>query len=223
MSTETILETEPTTEEFYPYRAISKAAVVSLVFGVLSFSVLLSAALLVLPVVGIVFGFIALSSIRRYPQELTGRPATIVGTVLSSLLLIGGIVLHSYIYATEVPPGHVRISFQDLQPTDDSPLPVSLKALELNGKKVFVKGYVYPDGQQYNIKDFILVKDMGTCCFGGQPPLTHMIEVSLQGSNRVEYAMRKRKLAGTLKVNTRLKPVAGLGGVYFRLDADYVR
>ena len=86
-----------------------------------------------------------------------------------------------------------------------------------------MKGYVYPDGQQYNIRDFILVKDMGTCCFGGQPPLTHMIEVSLQGENRVAYAMRKRKLAGILTVDTRLKPVTKLGGVYFRLEADYVR
>jgi hypothetical protein len=224
MSTETYLETEPATEEFYPYRAISKAAVVSLAFGVMSLSVLLSPVLLFLPVVSIVFGLIALSNIRRYPDELTGRSAAAVATVLSGFLLIGGVVLHAYIYATEVPPGHVRISFQDLQPTDDAPhLPVSPRALELNGKKVFVKGYVYPDGQQYNITDFILVRDMGTCCFGGQPPLTHMIEVSLRGPNGIEYALRKRKLAGTLTVNTRLKPVPGLGGVYFRLDADYVR
>jgi hypothetical protein len=224
MSTEAYVETEPVTEEFFPYRALSKAAVVSLVFGLMSFAFLLSSVLLVLPVVGVVFGLIAFSNIRRYPQELTGWGVTIVGTGLSGLLLIGGSTLHAYIYATEVPPGHVRITFRDLQPTEGAPhLPVSPKALELNGKKVFVKGYVYPDGQQYNIKDFILVKDMGTCCFGAQPPLTHMIEVSLQGTNRVEYALRKRKFAGILKVDTRLKPVAGLGGVYFRLEADYVR
>jgi hypothetical protein len=32
-----------------------------------------------------------------------------------------------------------------------------------------------------------------------------------------------RKLAGTLQVDLRLKPVCGLGGVYYRLDADYVK
>ncbi len=224
MSTETYVETEPATEEYYPYRAISKAAVVSLVFGVMSLSVALSPVLLFLPGVSILFGLIALSNIRRYPRELTGRPAALVGTALSVLLLIGGTALHIYIYATEVPPGYVRISFRELQPTDEAPhLPVSPRALELNGKKVFVKGYVYPDGQQYNITNFILVRDMGTCCFGGKPPLAHMIEVSLRAPNYVDYAMRKRKLAGVLTVDTRLKPVEKLGGVYFRLDADHVR
>jgi hypothetical protein len=40
---------------------------------------------------------------------------------------------------------------------------------------------------------------------------------------RVEFARRKRKLAGTLKVDGTLKPVSGLGGVAYRLDANYVR
>ena len=42
---------------------------------------------------------------------------------------------------------------------------------------------------------------MGTCCFGGEPKLTDMIEVKLEGSLAIEYARRKRKLAGTFKVD----------------------
>ena len=96
-------------------------------------------------------------------------------------------------------------------------------AMELNGQQVFVKGYVYPDGQRYNIKRFVLVADLGTCCFGGQPKLTHMIEVTLRDPHRVEYSYHKLGLGGVLHVDTRLKPLTGLGGVYFQLDADYVR
>jgi len=88
---------------------------------------------------------------------------------------------------------------------------------------VFIKGYVYPDGQQYNIKRFILIPDMGTCCFGGQPKLTDMVEVTLRDPLRTVFERRKRRLAGTLSVDLRLKPVSGLGGVYYRLDAEYVR
>jgi hypothetical protein len=134
------------------------------------------------------------------------------------------VAYHATVYATELPPGCQRISFADLQPSKNAPQsPVPPEALDLNGKRVFVKGYVYPDGQQYNIKQFVLVPDMGTCCFGGQPKLTDMIQVTLRDPLRVEFARRLRRLAGTLTVDVRLKPVSGLHGVYYQLDADYVR
>jgi len=129
-----------------------------------------------------------------------------------------GYCVRSYHLRSESPAG------LDLQPTAEAPhLPISPRALELNGKKVFVKGYVYPDGQQYNITHFVMVRDLGTCCFGGQPKLTHMIEVRLQDPLSVNYALRRRKLGGTLRVNTSLKPIGKLGGVFFQLDADHLQ
>jgi hypothetical protein len=167
---------------------------------------------------------VALGQLRRYPAELSGRLAALIGLALSVVLLIGGSVLHAVAYATEVPEGFQRISFADLQPVREAPqLPVSPKALELNGQRVFIKGYLYPDGQQYNIKRFILIPDLGTCCFGGQPKLTDMVEVTLRDPLRTVFELRKRRLAGTLIVDTRLKPVSGVNGVYYRMDAEYVR
>jgi hypothetical protein len=127
-------------------------------------------------------------------------------------------------YATEVPSGYTRISFADLQPQPRfANMPIPPDALKLNGRQIFVKGYLYPDGQQNNIKRFVLVPDMGTCCFGGQPKLTDMIEVTLVDPLRVEFARRKRALGGVFKVDTNLKPVTGLGGVYYQLTADHLR
>jgi hypothetical protein len=212
------------TDEYRPYRALSRTAVVCLVLGLFSASALATPALLVLPIVSIIAGLVSLGKIRRYPDELAGRAVALGGLVLSGICLVGGGGFHAYVYATEVPEGCVRISFNDLQPVPEAPhLPVPPKALELNGRRIFVKGYVYPDGQQYDIKRFVLVPDMGTCCFGGQPKLTDMIEVTLRDPLRVEFARRQRKLAGVLTVDTRLKPVSGLNGVYYQLDADYVR
>lgn len=206
------------------YRALSKSAVLCLILGLLSFLALMSPVLLVLPAAGIVVGILSLSQLRRYPAELSGRPLAVIGLTLSLLLLAGGTGLHAVLYATEVPEGFQRISFADLQPVRSAPhLPVSPKALELNGEKVFIKGYLYPDGQQDNIKRFILIPDLGTCCFGGQPALTDMVEVTLRDPLRTVFELRKRRLAGTLAVDTRLKPVSGVGGVYYRLDAEYVR
>lgn len=215
---------EPISEDSLVYRALSKGAVGSLILAVLSLAAYAAAGLLVLPFAGTLLGVNALRNIRRYPDELSGKSLAILGSLGCFVILVSAAALHSYVYATEVPPGCLRISFADLQPTPDHPeLPVPPAAQDLDGKKVFVKGYVYPDGQQYNIKQFVLVPDMGTCCFGGQPKLTDMIEVNLTDKNRVEYSRRKRKLAGVMKVDTQLKPVTGVGGVYYQLEADYVK
>jgi hypothetical protein len=215
----------------HPYRAVSRLSVAGLACGLLSLGGLATPLLLVPALLSTLLGIVGLSQIRRYPEELTGRVIARVAIVLGICVLLVGSGLHAAIYATEVPEGCVRISFADLQPYADEPkpfpeappLPIPYSALELNGKRVFIKGYVYPDGQQAGIKQFILVPDMGTCCFGGQPKLTDMIEVTLRDPLRVEFARRKRKLAGTLRVDYRPKPVNGLGGVFYQLDADYVR
>jgi hypothetical protein len=208
---------------FEPYRAISKSAIVSLLLALVSFLGLYSAPLLVLAPVSIALGIVGYRAILRYPNELTGKPMALLGAVLGIGLLIGGVTRHSYIYATEVPDGHIRISFANLQPEKNSRQPVPQEALELDGKKVFVKGYLYPDGQQHNITRFVLVPDLGTCCFGGQPKLTDMIEVTLEEPLQTTYSMKKRKLAGELNVDMTLKPVSGVNGVYYQLKADHLR
>ena len=95
----------------------------------------------------------------------------------------------------------------------------------LNGKRIFVKGYVHPGvASTGQIKKFILVPDMGTCCFGGQPKLTDMIEVTIVDASGVRYSQRKRKLGGILHVTDRVHQVAGgLTGGFFELRADYVK
>lgn len=211
-------------EQFQPYRAVSKAAVVSLILGFLSLAGLLAPVMLVLPLIGIIFGAAGYFSVRRYPNELTGATLAKISTTVCLLLFVGGAGFHGYVYATEVPDGYERITFYELKPREESPeLPFAPEALELDGKKVFVKGYVYPDGQQTNIRQFVLVPDMGTCCFGGQPALTDMIQVTLKDPHRVSYSRRQRKLGGILRVDSRKKPVSGLDGVYFQLEADYVQ
>jgi len=50
-----------------------------------------------------------------------------------------------------------------------------------------------------------------------------MIEVTLKDPLRTEFARRKRRLGGVLQVDTALKPVTGLGGVYYQLAADYLK
>lgn len=205
------------------YRALSRGAVFSLVLSLLAIPLALEPAMLVIALLASVIGLIAYRRIRRFPDELSGGKAAMGGAIIGAVVFFGGIGMHWNIYAHEVKPDYQRTSFADLQPAKERPdLPVPPAAIALNGKKVFIKGYVYPDGQQAGIKRFVLVPDLGTCCFGGQPALTDMIEVTLQDPLRVAYSRRRLKLHGVLSVDTQLKPVTGLNGVYYQMVVDQV-
>lgn len=211
--------------DYAQYRALSAMAVVSGVIGLLSVTALLDWTLCVLPIVGIVTGAMALKKIRSNPAEYTGELFALAGSVLSMAFLAGGVSWHSYVYATEVPPDHERINYDMLQPDPSTPNQiVPPSAEQLDGKKIFIKGYVYQPsgGQMTDLKQFVLVRDKGQCCFGGDPKLTDMILVKLKGKLTAEFNMHVIKLAGTFRVSP-AGGLHGLGPVVYQLDADYIR
>ena len=73
------------------------------------------------------------------------------------------------------------------------------------------------------VDKFLLVPDMGTCCFGGQPKLTDMIEVKLAKGQVINYSMRKRALAGVFEVDPRIMAPDGSQGACYRLVAEFVK
>lgn len=207
------------------YKSVSRSAVTALVLGViglLAFPVLF---LVVLPLLGMVFALISLNAFRRFPDELLGRPIAVAGGVLCLATLALAPAYHTYVYMTEVPEGYERIDFSMLKSAKGQADQPPAEAIQLDGQKIFIKGYIHPTSMDTVMaKRFVLVPDLGTCCFGGQPPLTHMIEVSLTGD---QYARkggyRKQRLAGTLHVKPELKPVDGLTGVFYQLRADILK
>jgi hypothetical protein len=213
--------------ELAPYRALSRSAVISLVLAFISLLGYLFGPMLVVALAGLVMGLIALHSIRRYPQEYTGKNLAIAGAVLSGTIFVTGAGFHTYVYLTEVPEGYLRISFSELQPDliNEPDRPIPSRALELNGKKVFVKGYTHKFMQSLGKVDhFILVPDLGECCFGdkGTKP-THMIEVKVTDPRyRVQYALRRLKSMGTFYASEIPTNEFGLGTIYYHMEADKV-
>lgn len=202
MSAEVQPFSPPETVDF-PYRAISHGAIWSIVFFVVGLLGLvpLFAPILILAVPGIIFAAVALRSILRYPEEFSGKGLAMFGLVACSLLFLGGVGQHTYIYLTEVPEGYERVQFYKLQAetnADDQPTEI---ALAIDGKPVFLKGYIHPSSGSGMLRQFILVPDLGTCCFGGQPRSSDMIEVNLPPGHSVRASVTKRKLAGEFKVN----------------------
>ena len=132
--------------------------------------------------------------------------------------------MHTYIYLTEVPEGYTRVHFYELQQEGSRPDQPTEKALEINGQSVFLKGYIHPSSGSGLLKRFILVPDLGTCCFGGQPKSSDMIEVTLSGSQTAKAGMTKKKLAGTFMLNQLPQRVTDFDNtVFYRLKVDQVR
>lgn len=206
------------------YQSVSRAAIGSLVLGVLGLSSFPILLLVALPALGVVLGLIALNGFRKFPEELLGKPLAVAGLTLCGLTCILAPAYHGYIYMTEVPEGYTRVDFASLTSKLGEPDVPPGEVLALDGQPVFIKGYIHPTSMDSMLaKRFVLVPDLGTCCFGGQPPLTHMIEVSLSGDQRAQKSYRKQRLAGTLHVNPHLKPVDGLTGVFYQLQADILK
>jgi hypothetical protein len=234
-------------EELAPYRAICRSAVISAMLAAISLPLVVLAIVSMrfqvgdavplgfvgafLAAVAFIMGIVGARTVRRYPTEYTGGRLAKSGMIGGLVLAIVGAVSAAYTYQTEVPltPGGVpysRVGFWELQPDPDQPeLPIAPKAIELTGKPIFIKGYMHPGvASMGKVNHFILVPDMGTCCFGGQPKPTDMIEVFIpDGKERVSYSPRRIKLAGTFLLADRPIQSLGLNNVWYHMEADRVQ
>jgi len=169
----------------------------------------------------------SLARIRREPELYTGRELAIVGLAMSIVFLVAGVGYGSYVYATEVPDGYTRISFNAMKPDElqergGVKIPPEIAALD--GKKIFIKGYIRPDSIPISkgIDRFLLVRDNNQCCFGDLSTIKYydQIDVDMVGSRRLDYDQGIFRMAGILRLNPenlapgKMKPV-------FSLEADY--
>lgn len=206
----------------FPYRAISRGAIWSLVFFTLALVGLVPtfAPLLVLAIPGILFAAFGLRSIAHYPKEFSGRGLALFGLIGCSLLFVGGISQHTYIYLTEVPDGYERVQFYKLQTNIQEADAPTETALAIDGKPVFLKGYIHPSSGSGMLRQFILVPDLGTCCFGGQPRSTDMVEVKLPPGQTVRASVMQRKLAGKFRVHSPKKKADFDNALFYKMQVD---
>ena len=213
--------------EAQQYRSVSKSAVACLVFAIMSVLLsFISEVFVLFPMLGVIFGLGSFSAFKRFPGELVGKAVAKTGFAISLICLLSSIGYHAYIYATEVPPDHQRISFRDLRPKKKrAKHPFSEKALELDGKKVFLKGYVRPSDKQRGLKNFILVGDFGDCCFGGNPDITEVVAISIVSDDTVDYSLRKRKIAGEFRLHQKQRRIneKDIPTVFYEIIANHVQ
>jgi hypothetical protein len=187
----------------FAYRPVPPLAPISLFLGICAVSGFLGIPCLAIGGVGILMGAIALWQIRRSSGEMGGKVVARLGAGLSAVLLLAASGYHAYAYVTELPEGYLRVNFSELakfQPRfADGHVQFAPEVEALNGKPIYIKGYMYPTRQQIGLTEFVLVKDNAQCCFGGQPQPTDMIVVRFEDG---------------MTVNHREQQLVGVGGVF---------
>jgi hypothetical protein len=216
---------KPVVEDEFRYRRMSPYAIASLIGGIVALVGLATVQDIgpilyaTIPAFGIVTGLRGLAAVKRYDE--TGRRSAQIGLALSVLCLASAWPLKGYLDASEVPPGYKKIGYDILQAKEgNGPVPDTAK--ELDGQRVFIKGFVYPGRETTGVKKFVLCRDNGDCCFGGQPKLNDMIQVTLKEPLSLNYDTTMRNLAGTFRVKSESNS-GGLGQILYQLEADYLK
>jgi hypothetical protein len=206
------------------YRAVSGTAIAAIAVAAVSPVAFFGWWLTAVPLVGAVLAVIALKDIAARHPMLTGRPLALVALVASLTALATSVASHAYEYATELPDGFVRLSYADLQPAEGEPATsVPESARQMDGRDVLLKGYIYPGKQQHGLVQFLLVRDQGDCCFGGNPKITDRVLVNLDAAEGIDFSQHLVKIAGRFRIEPVGFAAGAEGGVLYHLDAARVR
>lgn len=219
---------DPAESEFN-YRPIPMSAMVGAVLAVMSISALLAWLAIPVAVVASLICGAATVSIIRSRGEFAGLWLAAGGLALSVVMAVAGVFLTIHRYKTEIPLGYERVSFaQDISARGIGQgeqngrmgflIPPEVRALE--GKQIYLKGFIYPTGRVYELTQFVLCKDNAQCCFGGEPALQDMIGVTINNNGTTTYSDSLTGVAGKLRLNPnyhggKLEPI-------YLLEADVV-
>lgn len=208
----------------FQYRPVPMIAVVGVFLALLSSTGIFMWMALPLCLVALVTSIVGLLTIRGSGEAYSGTGVAFSGILLSAGFFAGGIFYQIHSYRTEVPEGYERVSFiKDLAEKgfveQDGIMTVHPDIAALDGKKVFLKGYIYQTGKLEDLQAFLFVKDNQSCCFGANPALQDRLGVVMQEGKSINYHAGKVAIAGTFRLNEKYDPTANLDPI-FMIDGD---
>lgn len=77
-------------------------------------------------------------------------------------------------------------------------MPKRLK--DLSGKKVLMVGFMLPIDEIRNIKEFLLVQSLWSCCYGQPPDIHGIVRVVMPKEKTTDYFFDPVRIVGTFKV-----------------------
>jgi len=114
------------------------------------------------------------------------------------------------------------LSFEEISswPYEDGlkGLPKTVK--KLDERKVMMTGFMLPIDQVENIKEFLLVQSLWSCCYGQPPDINGIVRVVMKGKTTTDYQFDPIKIVGDFKVEAAIED--GYCVDIFQLHADSV-
>lgn len=202
------------------YKKINPLTVLALVFAIIGCLGFFFKYLIVFPVVGVVLGIIALRKILHAPDEIGGFVLTTATIALAFLIAVSGFSTQVWMYYHKAPSGYEVVDFNAMA-IDKKTGAVPENIIALNGKKVFVEGFMYPTNRQSGIEDFTMVRTLAHCkyCSPGTNP-ADMIAVQLEKGMAVNYRANKTVgVGGILYVEPNFKA----GEIPYSIEANIFR
>ena len=206
-------------EQTVDYKEINILAILSIVTAVFSGLGFFFKPFILLAVIGAVLGSIAFRKILRAPEELGGMILATSGIGLSVIIGFSASIFQIWYYYHNAPPGYEVIEFDSM--AFDKKGKVRPEILALDGKKVYITGYMYPTDRHAGIESFQLVRLLAHCkfCSPGTNP-ADMIAVDLENGMTVSYRANKIVgVGGILYVDPDFKP----GEIPYSMEADVFR
>lgn len=91
---------------------------------------------------------------------------------------------------------------------------------KLDGKTVMMTGFMLPIDEVENIKEFLLVQSLWSCCYGQPPDINGTVRVVMKGKKRIDYKFDPIKIVGTFKIKATVED--GFCVDIYQLDTDNV-
>ena len=85
-------------------------------------------------------------------------------------------------------------------PYEDGLKGMPKRLAKLNGKKVMMIGFMLPIDEVENIKEFLLVQSLWSCCYGQPPDINGVVRVVMKGKKRIDYEFEPIKIVGKFTV-----------------------
>jgi hypothetical protein len=166
------------------YVPISPWAPIALCMGLLGLTAFFGYFGLYVAFFGVFVGIGAISQIRKSGGFVKGTWMATLGLVLSICSFGLGSAKMSYDYKHEVPEGYQRVNFQKDVAENQFVFLGNRRKLHpevaaIVGKKVYLKGFMFATQATEGLRQFILLKDNGECCFGGKPKSHDYVIVTL--------------------------------------------
>jgi hypothetical protein len=103
-------------------------------------------------------------------------------------------------FKTEGAEKALRVSFDDfdllkvlnMEPvTEDAPSRMPMWLKDLNGKRIRVRGFMFPPFEDEGIRAFTLARDNQICCFGRNPMVYDLVDVFMRKGESSDYIQNR--------------------------------